>query len=259
MALSECKQPVFDYKSKMILQALDEGKPKDELAREMGYSSVMAMDNYMRSRNFSWERSVNGYVPVIEKHPEMAAAVSKAKGISRAEQVLSHFRQKGSDPREVAKLVGFDNHRALADFMRGKGYAWDSILANYVRQISPAASLPDHEDWEDDGDVFVPSPDAGPAQNLSGLEDLLPLLKLLQKKGSKLKSLLDAEPEKMPRFVFPGTAKCKTVQMVDTLDRLVREFSAEKNISQREIFEVALVEFFRKYGYTEEVGLALKV
>ncbi len=121
MALSECKQPVFDFKSKMILQALDEGKPKDELAKEMGYSSVMAMDNYMRSRNFSWERSVNSYVLVIEKHPEIAAAVSKAKvkGISRAQQVLSHFRQKGSDPREVAKLVGFDNHRALADFMRG--------------------------------------------------------------------------------------------------------------------------------------------
>jgi len=28
---------------------------------------------------------------------------------------------------------------------------------------------------------------------------------------------------------------------------------AERNISQREMFEVAMIEFFQKYGYSDEV------
>lgn len=41
--------------------------------------------------------------------------------------------------------------------------------------------------------------------------------------------------------------------MVRELDLLVRSFSQERNITQREIFEVALIEFFRRYGYAQEV------
>jgi hypothetical protein len=36
------------------------------------------------------------------------------------------------------------------------------------------------------------------------------------------------------------------VHMVNTLDQMAREFSKEKNISQRDLFEVALIEFFQK-------------
>ena len=39
--------------------------------------------------------------------------------------------------------------------------------------------------------------------------------------------------------------------MSHDLDLLVRNFSKERNISQREIFEVALIEFFKKYGTLE--------
>lgn len=42
--------------------------------------------------------------------------------------------------------------------------------------------------------------------------------------------------------------------MCYTLSELVKEFSKEKNISQREIFEVVLIEFLRKYGYENEVN-----
>ncbi len=33
-----------------------------------------------------------------------------------------------------------------------------------------------------------------------------------------------------------------------------RRYSKEKNLSPREVFEVALIEFFRKYGYNEQVN-----
>jgi hypothetical protein len=62
---------------------------------------------------------------------------------------------------------------------------------------------------------------------------------------------------KVPRYVIPGIPVTKSVHMMSPLDRLVRDFSKEKNISQREIFEVALVEFFRRYGYEREIETLL--
>lgn len=41
--------------------------------------------------------------------------------------------------------------------------------------------------------------------------------------------------------------------MTNTLDQLVRDYSREKNISQRDVFTVALIDFFRRYGYEREV------
>jgi hypothetical protein len=66
-----------------------------------------------------------------------------------------------------------------------------------------------------------------------------------------------SEKGKIPRYVVPGIGKTKTVQMMNTLEQLVVDFSREKNISQREIFEVALIEFFRNYGYEYEIETML--
>jgi len=45
----------------------------------------------------------------------------------------------------------------------------------------------------------------------------------------------------------------KAMRMANVLDELARRFSQERNISQREMFEVALIEFFQRYGYRDEV------
>ena len=88
-----------------------------------------------------------------------------------------------------------------------------------------------------------------------GIERFLHLLELLEKNKDKLLDLVipGSEKGKVPRYVVPGIAKTKTVQMMSNLEQLVVDFSREKNISQREVFEVALIEFFRKYGYEYEI------
>lgn len=45
--------------------------------------------------------------------------------------------------------------------------------------------------------------------------------------------------------------------MTNVLDQMIRDFIQEKNINQREIFEVALIEFMQKYGFREEVDMLL--
>jgi hypothetical protein len=45
--------------------------------------------------------------------------------------------------------------------------------------------------------------------------------------------------------------------MNHNFDLLARQFSEEKNISQRDIFEIALIDFFKKYGYHDKVKMLI--
>jgi histidyl-tRNA synthetase len=40
--------------------------------------------------------------------------------------------------------------------------------------------------------------------------------------------------------------------------RLMKEFCKSKNIKQKEVLEVALVEFFKRYGYQREIDKILE-
>ena len=92
------------------------------------------------------------------------------------------------------------------------------------------------------------------------IEQFLPLLEWLASNKEGLQSLLGASvvSGQIPRFTLPGLFVTKSVHMTNTLDQMVRDFSKEKNINQREIFEVALIEFFQKYGYGREVETLLQ-
>ena len=46
--------------------------------------------------------------------------------------------------------------------------------------------------------------------------------------------------------------------MSDMTARLAAEFSKEKNVTQREIMEAALIEFLQKYGFKREINSLLK-
>ncbi|UTW68535.1 hypothetical protein KHA80_13110 [Anaerobacillus sp. HL2] len=44
----------------------------------------------------------------------------------------------------------------------------------------------------------------------------------------------------------------KSVHMSNQLDQMVRDYSSEKNIAQRDIFEIALVRFFLEFAMREK-------
>jgi len=46
--------------------------------------------------------------------------------------------------------------------------------------------------------------------------------------------------------------------MSSTLDQLIRDFSAEMGVSQRVIFEAALIQFMERYGYARQVRKLLE-
>ncbi|MED0665942.1 hypothetical protein P4T04_06375 [Bacillus badius] len=253
MTITETEQPVYDERVKEILRELAAGRTREELAEEAGNTNWKSIDMYMRRRNFTWDSRKQTYIP--RKNPFEQDFTTDS---SKAGRVRSLISKEGADAKTVAELLGFRDHRELAEYMYTKGYVWDRNVKNYVKNIGEVLS---DTKVETEKEAQSPKNDSVPKRFIDGetLERFIPLLEILDKHQERLLGLISPTTQAgtIPRFIVPGIGKTKTVQMMNTLEQLVVDFSREKNISQRELFEVALIEFFRKYGYEHEVNRLL--
>lgn len=254
------------------MRGLTEGKTRDELAEEFEYANYKSLDMHMRRRNFTWDRDKQTYVPIYNRLEERDLEISLTAS-SKVATVLSLFQKEGADARTIAKRLGFTDHRELAAYMKGKGYEWSSEAGNYVKMRGQVQEDLENEDsslraFDEENRVVAqaqllgatPSVPVRIDQAVVGqLEQYVPLLEMLERNKGKLIDLLvpTAEDGKVPRYTIPGIFVTKSVHMSNTLDQLVRDYSKEKNISQRDIFTVALLDFFRRYGYEREVETLL--
>lgn len=235
-----------------ILRELAAGKTREDIAKESGNKNWKSVDMYMRRRGFIWDAERQTYIPkVVQVEQEYAADSTKAGTIIRL------LGKEEADVRAIAEQLGFKGHRELAEYMTVKGYEWDAENNMYQKKIGEVQiqDVPiDHLD--------VIRIDNQTDLSSAQLSDLgadfiryLPLLQQIERHQERLMELLlrEAPTGVIPRFIIPGIGKTKTVQMMSTIEHLVVDFSKEKNISQRDLFEVALIEFFRKYGYENEV------
>lgn len=246
VTVKEQEKPIYDDKVKVILRGLASGKDRDKLAEEAGNSNWKSIDMYMRRRNFTWHSQKQTYVPKLEPIEYDLMADS-----SKAGHAISLLSKEGADARTVAERLGFQDHRELAHYMNVKGYVWDNGQNNYVQKVG--------EDTVDEPEEPISAPiqrkEVTKKAQEQGLEQYLPLLEMLEKHKERLLDVIvpTSQTGTIPRFSVSGVGKTKTVQMINTLEQMVVDFSREKNISQRELFEVALIEFFRRYGYEQEV------
>lgn len=124
---------------------------------------------------------------------------------------------QGLDAKNVAEQTFFPSHHALAEYMKQKGYEWNHEIKNYVKKVGVENST------KEESSIITNT----------------------------------VQIEQIPRYLIPGIIKNKNVTMSHLLDQLLADYSREKNITQREIVEVALIEFFQKYGYVHEVKALL--
>ncbi|MDS1029684.1 hypothetical protein RDV78_04080 [Bacillota bacterium LX-D] len=247
MQAAEKCEGLQNYDDKFILKRLIEGKTRDEIASELGHKSYRTLDMYMRRHGYLWDNFKQTYVL---KTAELDYPVLNME-TSKVSKVISFF-ESGLDPREIAKKLSFRDHHDLAEYMKGKGYVWSLEQKNYVlnkctvteEQPTEAEPLPlDNDNPEDDAyetEVII--------------KNLLPMLQMINKNRDRLAELLAInESGTIPRYVIGGITITKSLCMSHYLAEMVKDFSKEKNISQREIFEVALIEFFKKYGFEKEV------
>ena len=216
---------------------LEDGIDRSEIAEKLGYKNPMSMYNYMRRRNFSWDSRQKMFVPAAERYMAKGRDnILPLHGTSKATLIISHFAQDGADAKEIARQVGFETHTEMAGYMKNKGYEWDSAERNYVKTDKSGVVQQTSEIAEHGMDEI--------------LKNIMPLLKRLQSTECQPAAL---ESKGIPRYQVKGMYGSKAMRMANVLDELTRRYSMERNISQREMFEVALIEFFMKYGYSDEV------
>lgn len=268
MESNSIQKPIYDERVKHILRRLVEGKTREDLAQELGHSSYKTLDIYMKRKNFKWDREKKNYVPAYSRFEKQDLNVIGVS-TSKVATIISLFQKEGADAKTIAKRLGFADHRDLATYMKMRGYQWSSEKGNYLKVYGklqeddmPSTVTTGHlgDAINEIDTVTTEIPTRTSRMDPGRFEHYLPLLELLERNRDKLIDLIvpGSESGKVPRYAVPGVFVTKSVHMTNTLDTLVREYSKEKNISQRDIFTVALIEFFRRYGYEREIETLLK-
>ncbi|MGB4658021.1 MAG: hypothetical protein WBI07_02435 [Mobilitalea sp.] len=246
------KKPIYDARANKILEML-KFKTRDEVAKEMKYKNYKSLDMYMRRKNFIFDIKAQQYVlgdkkvEKLDKDPKNYAPV-------KIVSIITAFEKEDVDPREVAKREGFKDHIELAEYMTNKGYEWNVYKNNYLKTVGKIV-----EKAEAEAPPEIHFIEAG-GKVPQTLEEYIPFIRFLYEKRDDVYQLLAGTQEdgKIPRYALPGLVRTKAIYMSDMVAKLAAEFSKEKNVTQREIMEAALVEYLQKYGFKKEIDTLLK-
>lgn len=252
MALIDCNDAVFDRQANQILEMLEQGMNKNDIAKALGYSNPLSIDNYMRRRNFSWDSREKNFVPAAERYSAAAKNnVVPLRGTSKVDLIISLFDQGDLNVKDIAKQLGFETNKELSKFMKSKGYLWDPIERNYVVGLTSDVAI-------EPSTTPTTSPSPNAAMN-DLLKNLLPLLSGVKFNNpvSDKEQIEYYHSSDLPRYTVAGRYTTKGMRMAIAMDDLIRKYCLDRNLSQRELIEIALIEFFKKYGYSTEIEQCL--
>ncbi|NRD77314.1 hypothetical protein HPT25_07355 [Bacillus sp. BRMEA1] len=235
-----------DPKISETLSMLERGISKEEITEHFGNKNWKTIDIYFRRKGFRWNGHT--FVPFEQK---TTSAVEEARFIhTKAAQIVRQLSQSMADIRQVATRNGFHSVEEMGEYMKSQGYVWNHDANNYEYDENSAqkpASTPKKA-------AAVSSARA------EGFDSYQSLLDYLLDKQERLYELLGAENNSgtIPRYKFKGQKANKTLGLPTSLQTLLNDFSKEYNVTQRDIIEVALAEFFKKYGYEEQLNSVLQ-
>jgi hypothetical protein len=233
-----------DEKIKNTLSMLEEGKSREEISEYYGHG-VQGLNQYFYRKGFHWNG--NTYVP---KENEGISAADEAKFVTtKAGQIVRQLSQKHVNIKQLAIKSGFSTVDEMGDYMKAQGYVWNAEESNYeydetIAQKQGAAQ----------GHLKSSPLEIG-ADVPNEYETLLTYL---FSKKEKLFALLEGEEEgTLPRYKFRGAKASKTLGLPTTLQTLLEDYSNDYNVTQRAIIEIALADFFKRYGYEEQLNTVL--
>ena len=248
----------FTNRAKEVIEALENGDSREELADRYDYSTWKSLDVYMRRKGFRYDSETeNYYVP-----EEEAKEAVPIEDDSRVSLVVSLFSEGDLNSKEIASRLGFDDHRELSQFMSKKGYQWSAEDCNY-RKVQE--EVKEKELNLEDNLIDFPGEKPPADFNSSLLQEFfkyLPLLQKLKENEQLLAELFEkekAQAKTIPKYAVPGESTTKSVYMSKNLIQVMEEFSDIKNVSQRAIIEAALIEYLKKYGFKQELAAILNI
>lgn len=241
------REPIYSARARKVIEML-KYQSREEVAKEFNYKHWKSLDTYMRRKNFVYDSRQGQYIPAENRFKKDKEAYRNSAP-NKVLKIVDAFGVANPDPKEIAEREGFADHREMAEFMKAKGYEWNVYKNNYIKIT---------------GFVEEPEPLETVNRNLerreTALDEFLPFIRFLYDRREEVYQLLDGvrEDGKIPRYAIPGLAKTKAIYMSDKVADVMGEFSREKNVTQREIVETALVEYLQKYGFKQEIEALLQ-
>ncbi|HVI41320.1 MAG TPA: hypothetical protein VM577_11730 [Anaerovoracaceae bacterium] len=243
-----------ELKIQRVLELCKAGNNRHEVAKILGYKDYKGLQAYMQRHHYTWNDSIQNYQQLKEYQKQMKTERVLRQyedGASSKPARITAMFSKKLEARDIAKKLGFESHKTMAAYMKSRGYAWNVEIGNYERDGSIIVVDDSREE------VDASNIESKQLTLITGQAKHLDILQLLDSKKEKLLELLESysnDDMAMPRYVIGGLCVTKSVHMVTGLDLLIREYSTEKNISQKDMFQIAMIEFLKKYGYKREVG-----
>jgi len=252
---------MMDEKVLKIIALFHEGKDKHEIAELLGYKDYKGMQAYMKRHGYLWNDEIMNYQNIYGDKEEQKNTNSARNIRPIATQKVASvmaWLSKGMDTREVAKMLKFENHKEMEEYMRSKGYCWNQEERNYgyIGGIQDEEKNPIDDSKTIAEKTYNTNDSMSLAKIKNANNNYVDLLEFLNQNKDRLTEMISEESNNssvMPRYVLTGLSITKSVHMVNGLDQIIRDFSQEKNISQKEMFQVAMIEFFKKYGYKREI------
>jgi hypothetical protein len=259
--MAELMEPIYDRRVNETLAGLMQGRTREEISKDYKMTNQRSLDNYMRRRGFTWERDNQTYVPATTKADNILEELDSGAPF-KAEMIMKRFEEMGedSDPMAIADEFSFSDHREMGEYMESKHLFWNSDKKNYVLKVLDCEDGESEESVDVEDKAFQRNVHLGDngLGSLKELETYLPLLDLLLQNKERLVTMLMPQTSgTLPRYTLPGNTKNQTLYMSEVVIRLMKEFCKSKNVKQKEVLEVALVEFFKRYGYQREIDKLL--
>lgn len=259
-----CEVKEMNEKEQRLLGYLAQGMTRQQIADKEGNKTWNSVDQYFRRRGYIWDTKQQTYhrEELAVEQTKEEQLIHQPEDYSKAGQIVRALTQKGADLRTIAKQRGFTTLQEIADYMKAQGYKWDVEEANYVK-VSPVIGGADPTVNEREKSMNpLPSPSVTSSASASVAQANFTshseeLLTYLLQNEEKLRQLIDEQGKIFPNYLVKGMRSGKTFQMSLLLAQLVDEYAATYAINKGEIVEVALVEFFQRYGFTEQVKSVL--
>lgn len=237
-----------EEKTERILKLLAAGNTREEVGKyyEQPWKTI---DMHMRRQGYRWDKENQTYVKKEAEQPLTADTLTLLDH-TKAGYIARQFQTKYPDARQIAQKQGFESIEELGKYMESEGYFWNDEISRYELK-SPMIEEVDKES------VGVTN-NVAQSKGISTIGDILlnekEMLDFLLKHQGQLQQLLTPKTAgDLPSIRFKGKASNKTFTLADVLQVLIDDYKAQYNVTHRVIIEVALQDFFEKYGFAHRI------
>jgi hypothetical protein len=183
-----------EEKIRIILEGLDSGQTREDLAIILGYKDWRGIDVFMRRDGYVYKN--DRYVLPKENEPYQPEAFMPEP----VRIVLQELKIGEKDFSTIATKAGFKDRNDLTTYMKAQGWLWSSAEGTYIKE-SPNGEEVDIEPMDEQSTEVEVTTHEGEVD----LSSFLPLLEYLEDHKDQLEHLLQTyDSKQIPHYNFHG-------------------------------------------------------